>query len=147
MLLSGKAGLWLYVCVCVCAYVCVRVSFLPTCVAHLCFLVPQLHYHSHTSFHPDVKPSNMLVSRKGQVKLCDFGISGHLVDSKVFTREAGVPAYMAVSGGTHTHMHTHAHTHTHARARAHTLMQSHQIFTFPSPPLPSSPLPPPSLPS
>nr|CAI5859855.1 unnamed protein product [Callosobruchus analis] len=34
---------------------------------------------------------------KGNVKLCDFGISGRLVDSMAKTRSAGCAAYMAVS--------------------------------------------------
>lgn len=45
--------------------------------------------------HRDIKPSNILINRQGQVKLCDFGISGRLVNSLAKTFEAGCKPYMA----------------------------------------------------
>jgi len=44
----------------------------------------------------DVKPSNILLDKTGNIKLCDFGISGQLVDSIAKTRDAGCRPYMAV---------------------------------------------------
>lgn len=46
--------------------------------------------------HRDVKPSNILLHRRGDIKLCDFGISGQLVDSIARTKDAGCRPYMAV---------------------------------------------------
>ena len=45
--------------------------------------------------HRDVKPSNILIRSNGDVKVCDFGIAGNLVDSKAKTRDQGCPAYMS----------------------------------------------------
>ncbi|XP_005393744.1 PREDICTED: dual specificity mitogen-activated protein kinase kinase 5 isoform X5 [Chinchilla lanigera] len=45
--------------------------------------------------HRDVKPSNMLVNTRGQVKLCDFGVSTQLVNSIAKTY-VGTNAYMAI---------------------------------------------------
>ncbi|GAB1609856.1 dual specificity mitogen-activated protein kinase kinase 6-like [Argonauta hians] len=53
-----------------------------------------LHQNLHV-IHRDVKPSNILVNRLGFVKICDFGISGYLVDSLANTRDAGCRPYMA----------------------------------------------------
>ncbi|KAG1703680.1 Dual specificity mitogen-activated protein kinase kinase 3 [Nymphon striatum] len=60
-------------------------------------VVKALHYlHSNLKvIHRDVKPSNILINRVGQVKICDFGISGHLVNSVAKTLDAGCKPYMA----------------------------------------------------
>lgn len=44
--------------------------------------------------HRDIKPSNVLVSSKGHIKLCDFGVSGELVNSIADTF-VGTSTYMA----------------------------------------------------
>lgn len=43
----------------------------------------------------DIKPSNILVTRSGQIKLCDLGVSGQLVNSMAGTF-MGTAFYMAV---------------------------------------------------
>lgn len=43
-----------------------------------------------------MKPTNVLVNRKGEVKLCDFGVSGQLEKSLAKTN-IGCQSYMAVS--------------------------------------------------
>uniref|UniRef100_A0A5K3F3J4 mitogen-activated protein kinase kinase n=2 Tax=Mesocestoides corti TaxID=53468 RepID=A0A5K3F3J4_MESCO len=49
----------------------------------------------HNMMHRDVKPSNMLLSSAGDIKLCDFGISGQLKDSIANSNQLGCIGYMA----------------------------------------------------
>ncbi|KAJ1914936.1 Protein kinase C signaling pathway involved MAPKK protein [Mycoemilia scoparia] len=53
-----------------------------------------VYLHQSSIIHRDVKPSNILVTGKGRVKLCDFGVSGELVDSIAQTF-VGTSYYMA----------------------------------------------------
>lgn len=48
----------------------------------------------HNIIHRDVKPTNILVNTHGQVKICDFGVSGNLVASIAKTN-IGCQSYMA----------------------------------------------------
>ena len=57
-------------------------------------------HHEHCAnedpYHADVKPSNILLNSTGQIKICDFGVSGELINSVADTF-VGTSTYMSVS--------------------------------------------------
>lgn len=52
------------------------------------------YLHEKKIIHRDIKPQNILLNNKGEVKLCDFGVSGEAVNS-LATTFTGTSFYMA----------------------------------------------------
>ncbi|KAJ7312983.1 kinase [Mycena albidolilacea] len=52
------------------------------------------YLHTKQTIHRNIKPSHILLSREGIVKLCDFGVSGELIESQTGTF-TGTSSYMA----------------------------------------------------
>lgn len=51
-------------------------------------------YRQYKIIHRDIKPSNVLINSKGQIKLCDFGVSKKLINSIADTF-VGTSTYMS----------------------------------------------------
>ncbi|EKM75110.1 hypothetical protein AGABI1DRAFT_123361 [Agaricus bisporus var. burnettii JB137-S8] len=51
-------------------------------------------YDVHRIIHRDIKPSNILCNTKGEIKLCDFGVSGELINS-IANTFVGTSIYMS----------------------------------------------------
>lgn len=55
----------------------------------------------HNMLHRNIQPSNILVNSNGEIKVCDFGASGRLIDSMT-NSYVGTKSYTAVSVSWHS---------------------------------------------
>ena len=53
------------------------------------------HMHSQGVVHRDIKPENIMLSKEGEIKLIDFGLSQRTQGNKKLKSIAGTPYYMA----------------------------------------------------
>ncbi|KAF7298632.1 STE/STE7/MEK1 protein kinase [Mycena indigotica] len=61
-------------------------------------------YDEHRIIHRDIKPSNILCNSQGEIKLCDFGVSGELINS-IANTFVGTSIYMSperIQGATYS---------------------------------------------
>lgn len=59
---------------------------------------PRLHRLTRMFVWLDIKPSNVLANTAGEIKICDFGVSGELINS-IANTFVGTSTYMSVSIG------------------------------------------------
>jgi len=52
-------------------------------------------YANHKIIHRDIKPSNVLLNSKGEVKICDFGVSRELNNNSIADTFVGTSTYMS----------------------------------------------------
>ncbi|ODQ60414.1 hypothetical protein WICANDRAFT_16720, partial [Wickerhamomyces anomalus NRRL Y-366-8] len=52
-------------------------------------------YAKHKIIHRDIKPSNVLLNSKGEVKICDFGVSRELNNNSIADTFVGTSTYMS----------------------------------------------------
>ncbi|KAG7383497.1 Mitogen-activated protein kinase kinase 5 [Phytophthora boehmeriae] len=74
--------------------------------AAFCCVTALHHMHRQRMIHRDIKPANILINRKGEFKIADFGLAGTLAKSNSFFSEfTGTMMYMAperISGAQYT---------------------------------------------
>ncbi len=59
----------------------------------ICVGINSLHYNH--IIHRDIKPANILITKEGEIKICDFGICKFLDYNKVTNTSIGTPFFMS----------------------------------------------------